>query len=227
LKTGIICPIDTEAAPFMGAISHVEKTKTAMMTVYEGIIEGASVALVRCGVCKVNAAVSAQMLITKYNVDQIIVSGTAGGMDKRVRVGDTVVSTEAVYHDVKRYNLTEHPPFMEEPVFKADERLLFLCKNMMGNKPGCHKVHFGRIVTGESFIVAKSRDTIIKNYAPLCADMETAAAAHVCYMYEVPFIAVRTIADTEKESGVNVFKKNAPMASERSFMVVSAMLRCL
>jgi adenosylhomocysteine nucleosidase len=218
--TGIICPIPTEAAPFLGAVSRAAKTNAAKQTLHVGIINHAQVVLVCCGVCKVNAAVAAQTLIAAHHVSRVIVSGTAGGIDPRCGVGDTVVSTEVAYHDVAQRNLTDFPPFMPTPLFKADEAMLALCKALTHE----NTVHYGRIVTGEGFIEKEGREAIVKHFAPLCVDMETAAVAHVCFMHDVPFLAVRSISDTEAESGVEAFQKNAALASQRSFDLTNKLL---
>lgn len=48
---------------------------------------------------------------------------------------------------------------------------------------------------------------------PLSVDMETAAAAQVCYVHKIPFLAVRTITDTAEADGPDAFEKNCERAS--------------
>ncbi|NLL88611.1 MAG: 5'-methylthioadenosine/S-adenosylhomocysteine nucleosidase [Firmicutes bacterium] len=81
-------------------------------------------------------------------------------------------------------------------------------------------VYFGEIVTGESFIEHEGRELINQRFKPLCADMETAAVAHVCYVNKIPFAAVRSISDTEENSGQENFAKYCDLASRNSFKVV-------
>lgn len=50
-----------------------------MLKFYEGKIHGIEVAALFSGVCKVNAAIAAQLLIDVFGTDIIINSGTAGG----------------------------------------------------------------------------------------------------------------------------------------------------
>jgi adenosylhomocysteine nucleosidase len=224
---GIICPIETEAAPYTGAVSRMKKHEAAMQTVYEGMLNDTPVAIVCCGVCKVNAAIAAQALIIKHRVSAVMVSGTAGGIDTRLGVGDTVVATEAMYHDVIPQNLTKFIPNMREPIFKSDTVLLNTCREALERHKPKQPIYFGRIVTGEKFITQEGREGIINQFTPLCVDMETAAVAHVCYMHGVPFIAVRSVSDTGAQSGVGNFKKNVKMASEHSFEVVNLLLGAL
>ena len=90
--------------------------------------------------------------------------------------------------------------------------------------PTTNKVYFGRMVTGEKFIEEEGRNEINAAYAPFTVDMETASIAHVCYVNNIPFIAVRTIADTAAHTGTNNFEQNCPIASAISKDVVLKIL---
>ncbi|MES9706451.1 5'-methylthioadenosine/S-adenosylhomocysteine nucleosidase, partial [Bacillus toyonensis] len=180
-----------------------------------------------CGVCKVNAAIAAQILIDKFNVTHIIVTGVAGAIDKVLKIGDTVISTEIAYHDVDEGILTEYHPWMESVYFKTDSKLLELSRAVIENNQFTQNVYFGKIVTGEAFISESGRTEIISTYNPLCVDMETASIAHVCYANTIPFIAVRSITDTEEASGIEVFEDNCVSASHHSIHFVKKLLESL
>ena len=75
-------------------------------------------------------------------------------------------------------------------------------------------VFFGRMVTGEAFIADEGREQIIRKFAPLSVDMETAAVVHVCYVNRIPFLSVRSITDTASHSGIDSFEENSAKASE-------------
>ena len=66
-----------------------------MLNCYDGEICGVPVTALYSGVCKVNAAIAAQVLIDFFQVGAIINAGTAGGMDERLQVFDTVISIQA------------------------------------------------------------------------------------------------------------------------------------
>lgn len=63
------------------------------------------------------------------------------------------------------------------------------------------------------FIPDERREQIIRKFAPLSVDMETAAVAHVCYVNRIPFLAVRSITDTAAHSGIGAFEENCVAAS--------------
>ena len=102
---------------------------------HEGRLCGVEVVAVVCGVCKVNAAIASQLLIDDFAVGAILNSGTAGGMDPRLRILDTVISTEVCYHDVAREVLTEFHPWMASPFFQADPGLLELSRAAVRKSP--------------------------------------------------------------------------------------------
>lgn len=213
-KIGIICAGEGEIAPVLSYIEEQSISEKAKLKFYQGQAEGIEVVALSCGVCKVNAAIATQILIDTYGCNIVINGGTAGGMDKGIDIFDTVVSTESAYWDVSADILTEYHPKMDSIYFKADEMLLSLAKRAAVQSH--QNVIFGRTMTGECFIDQEKRKEINENFSPLTVDMETAAIAHVCHVNQVPFIAIRTITDTEKESGVGTFDQNCDKASQQS-----------
>lgn len=225
LKVGIICAGDSELEPFLNYVQNCTATKKAMLKFYEGKINNISVVALYSGVCKVNAAVAAQILIDSFSVNTIISAGTAGGIEKTVKVFDTIISTQLAYHDVADDILVEFHPWLPSIYFNADEKLLAAAKKMVQNQAVNHPVIFGKMVTGENFIDKNMREIINKKYAPLSVDMESASIAHVCYVNNIPFISIRTITDTASHSGVENFEQNCSKASVISKDIVLAFLK--
>lgn len=214
MKIGIICACDSEIAPFLPHIAHCKESEKAMLKIYEGSIHGIPIVTLFSGVGRVNAAIAAQILIDVYHADLLINAGAAGGMDARLHIFDTVISTESAYHDLGKDILTEFHPWMPSVFFPADAMLLKLSKNVAEKPDMPHRIFFGRMVTGEAFIADEGRDEINRRFAPLCVDMETAGIAHVCYANQIPFIAIRTITDTADHSGEANFELNCASACE-------------
>lgn len=224
MKIGILCAGDRELAPFLPHIEENAVTEKAMLSFHEGRIHGLNAAALYSGVCKVNTAVAAQILIDHFKVDLIVNAGTCGGMDPSVDLFDTVISTESAYHDVAGNILTEFHPWLKSVFFKADASLLSLARSAVGQIKHEHKIIFGRMVTGEAFITDDGRDEINKTFHPLSVDMETAAIAHVCHVNGVPFISVRCITDTPARRGSGEFEKNCEKASIIAKDIVLALL---
>ena len=113
MRVGIICAGDKEVAPLLPMISECKISEKAMLKFYEGQINGVEIVALFCGVCKVNAAIATQILIDTFAVNIVINAGTAGGMDKKLNIFDTVISTAVAYPDVAPGILTEVHPWME------------------------------------------------------------------------------------------------------------------
>ena len=210
-KTGIICASDTELEPFLLQMQNSKTTEIAMLKFYEGTIRNKEVVAVFSGVCKVNAAVATQIIIDYFQVDTVINAGTAGGIAEDIKVFDTVVSERVAYHDVADDILTEFHPWMPSVYFYADQTLLKLAKNYRGDL--IYPIKFGTSVSGEQFITEEKREEISLRFHPLSVDMESAAAAHVCYVNQIPFISVRTITDNASHDGLEYFEENCQRAS--------------
>ena len=222
-RVGILCASDTELAPFLKAMEIDRVKERALLRFYEGRIRQIPVAAVYSGVCKVNAAVAAELLIEVFGADVVINAGTAGGMDARVGLFDTVIAERSVYHDVAPDILTEFHPWMPSNDFPSDGELLSTKKKYA--EFAAHPIRFGTIATGEFFVENKDRERICQVCAPLAVDMETAAAAHVCYANGIPFLAVRSITDTGEDSGPENFERNCERASEIAAEVTMGLLQ--
>lgn len=225
MRVGIICASDSEVAPFLPIIDECKITEKAMLKFYEGKINGIAVVTLFSGVCKVNAAIAAQILVDTYGINIIINAGTAGGMDPKLKIFDSVISTEAAYYDVAPDILTEFHPWLESVYFKSDQELLNLTHKAIDKIAMEGKVYWGRMVTGEVFIEDEGREKINEQFAPLTVDMETASIAHVCYVNSIPFISIRSITDTATHSGAGYFEENCEKASIIAKDITVALLK--
>ena len=195
-----------------------------MPTFYEGTVGGIEAVALFSGVCKVNAAIAAPILIDTYGVDHMINAGTAGGMAPGLAIFDSVIATETAYYDVAPDVLTEFHPWLKSVYFKSDQELLDLTHQAVDRMDAEGKVYWGQMVTGEAFVADEGRQTIHEQFAPLTVDMEIAGIAHVCYVNSIPFIAVRSITDTAAHSGTRHFEENCQKASAIAKDITVALL---
>lgn len=101
MKTiGIIGAMEVEVAILKEKMEDVRIIKKASMDFYEGILAGKKVVVVRSGIGKVNAGICAQILADVFSVDAIINTGIAGSLNKNINIGDIVLSTDVVQHDM-------------------------------------------------------------------------------------------------------------------------------
>jgi len=221
--TLIICAIRPEVKPFLKALENPKNEKCDSVKVYIGTIHNKQVLVVRCGVGLKKAATVTRSIISKYPVKQVIMSGTAGGVDKKLKIGDTIVSEEILYHEIDKKILYD-TGLNEEISFPANTEMLQKLKSAVETERLKQQVYFGRITSGNKFVSGKQFNIIADKYQPLCLDMETAAVAHVCHSGNIPFIAVRSVSDTSEKSGLLTFYKNVTKASESSFAVATKLL---
>ncbi len=225
-KLGIICAVDTEAKPYLDAIENKKQTVKSMLTFTEGTLFGIPTVITDCGIGRVNVAAAVQQLIDVFSADTVIMSGTAGAIDKKLSIGDTVVVTQSVYHDLDIGVFGAYRPFVKDGHFSSDEALVEAFRKIRPDEVS-QRISFGKIATGEVFIADDGRDVIIDRFNPLCVDMETAGAAHVCFLNSVPFVALRSITDTADDSGFDTFETNVKIASQNSFEVFKACVKHL
>lgn len=216
-KIGILCACEKEVAPYLANMYEKNTSEYAMHTFYSGKIRDMDVVAVFSGCGKINAAITAQQLIDRYGVDTIIFSGIAGGMTENTNTFDTVVCTASEFRDTNNEIYSDFP-IMEKPIFYADEYLCEIARNAAMRADW--KIHFGLATTGDIFTNNISQDA-------LCIDMETAAAAHTCYMCKIPFIAIRSISDNNIDKGQEAIKRNFDKAAYQSYRFVDEMIASL
>ena len=97
---GIICAMQVEAD---GIIALAENTSSEVingMSFISGTLNGRDIVVVVCGEGKVNAAICAATLINRYSPDLVVNSGVAGALSPLVSIGDIVIASKAVEHDM-------------------------------------------------------------------------------------------------------------------------------
>ncbi len=100
MKAGIIGAMEPEVAILKAKLVNCEASTYAGYTFYQGQLDSNEVVIVQSGIGKVAAALATAILIDKFQPDYVVNTGSAGGFDARLKVGDVVVSSEVRYHDV-------------------------------------------------------------------------------------------------------------------------------
>jgi adenosylhomocysteine nucleosidase len=225
MKIGIIGPCENEIMPFIDKIEDRALTRQAMLNFYTGIYENVRVVAMFSGVCKVNAAIAAQILIDRFEVTHILLTGVAGALKDSLKIGDIVIADEIAYHDVAKGILTEYHPWMADIYFRPDEEMLQAAMDIANSPVIAYQHHVGRLVTGEAFITENERYKLIEEFEPLCVDMESASVAHVCHANDIPFLIIRAISDAADENGSESFESNVEEAALHSLSLVEELIR--
>lgn len=219
---GIIGAMDEEVAALKEKMEVEKVTDRASMQFVAGKLEGKEVTVVRSGIGKVNAAVCAQILASEFHVDTLINTGIAGSLDAKIDIGDMVISTDALHHDMDAtafgYPLGEVPR-MDILAFPADEKLIRLA--VEANEEANPDIHTftGRVASGDQFISDKEvKERIVSLFHPMCVEMEGAGIAQAAYLNKVSYVIIRAISDKADNSATMdypTFEKKAIAHSVR------------
>ena len=201
---GIIGAMEEEVAHLKEAM-QVEKTvERAAMTFVKGKLDGKDVVVVRSGIGKVNAGICAQILADLFEVDTLINTGVAGSLDAALDIGDIVISTDAVQHDMDVSALGDpvgQIPRMDTFAFPADERLVQLA--VQANEEANPDIHTftGRVVSGDQFVSDGAvKERLVTQFQAKCTEMEGAAIAQAAYLNRISCVIIRAISDKADNS---------------------------
>ena len=196
---GIIGAMEEEVAILKEKMEDVRIIKKASMDFYEGTLAGKKAVVVRSGIGKVNAGICAQILADMFSVEAIINTGIAGSLNKDINIGDIVVSTDVVQHDMdatgfgyRKGQIPQMPVFF----FNADERLRKLAVKVCSEVNPDIQVFEGRIASGDQFVCDQDvKDGIVSEFSAYATEMEGAAIGQAAYLNDGPFLVIRAISD--------------------------------
>ena len=206
---------------------------------HRGILHGREVVVVtsRCG--KVSAAATATELIVRFDVRALLFTGVAGGVGPRVRVGDLVVASELIQHDMDARPLfpRHEIPLLGVSRFQADPTLGDLAQQLLKQYADVFRhievhidapqVHRGLVTSGDQFMATvEGRAALVASLPDaLCVEMEGAAVAQVAHEYQVPLCVVRTISDMADGHAAGTFEASlSRIAADHAALVVKLLL---
>ena len=228
---GIIGAMPQEVEQLKKEMDAPQVVTVAGMDFYRGQIGGKDAVVVRSGVGKVNAAVCVQILVDRFGVDGIVNTGIAGSLRAEINIGDMVLSTDAVQHDVEAvvfgYQAGEIPQ-MGIFSFEADAKLRETAKACCRKVNPAIGVHEGRVLTGDQFISGKDKKRwLVEAFRGACVEMEGAAVAQAAFLNKVPFLIVRAISDKADDSAMMDYAEFERQAIVHSTNLVRALIAAI
>ena len=225
---GIIGAMEEEVSLLKEAMEIEEITRIASMDFCQGVLGGKKVVIVKSGIGKVNAAVCAQILVDKFAVDYLINTGIAGSLDAAIDIGDMVISTDAVQHDMDA-SIFGDPvgqiPRMDTFAFPADERLVELARETNEKVNSDIHTFVGRVVSGDQFVSSgEVKDRLVQLFGAKCTEMEGAAIAHVAYLNQVSCVIIRAISDKADNSATMDYPTFEKLAIAHSVNLVKHLI---
>jgi adenosylhomocysteine nucleosidase len=243
---GIMGALDSEISLVKSAMDVEEEVYYAGRTCIRGKLKDEEIILVKAGVGKVNASLTTQILIEKFDIRSLIFTGVAGGIDTSLHIGDMVISSRVIQHD---YGHIGPEGFRPTPIrlprkgdevllthFQSDSLLIEIAKTAANksdmpaspftqsshDKP---KIIVGTIVTGDQFIASElKRKWLEETFQASCVEMEGGAVAQICTTFEVPFVILRSLSDLANEEASVDFRKFVEYASKNSASIIIQMI---
>jgi adenosylhomocysteine nucleosidase len=245
----IVAAMQQELGALLAQMPDEQRVRVGGRDFWVGHLHGQPVVAVLSRIGKVAAAVTATVLLERFGVRAIVFTGVAGGLAPGVNVGDVVVATELLQHDMDASPIF---PRHEVPLtglsrFVADAaisdaladvvtRVLRDPVALIGQEGvdefglSSPQVHRGLLVSGDRFVSTTAESAALQRELPdaLAVEMEGAAVAQVCHDYGVPFAAMRTISDRADDAAHGDFARFvAVVASRYSLALVGAWLATL
>ena len=209
-----------------------------------GTLNAQDVVIARTGVGKVNAAMTATLIIEHFRPNRVIFTGVAGGLNPDLQIGDIVIAQKTAQHDLGRLesaeieNMGTKNPIngKRNPVFfPADPRLLQITETILADiklnpfqtpQGQRHpRIIRGTVVTGDVFVASDAKKTALrKNLGADAVEMEGAAVAQICWQQDVPCLVIRSLSDNAGANASEDFKKYYKIAARNSAALVTRII---
>ncbi|WP_022761779.1 MULTISPECIES: 5'-methylthioadenosine/adenosylhomocysteine nucleosidase [unclassified Butyrivibrio] len=230
-KIGIIGAMEIEVESLKKEMTVTRTLTKANMEFNEGKLGNTEVVVVKSGICKVNAALCVQILVDDFKVTHVINTGAAGSLDAKIDIGDFVVSTDAVYHDVDAtifgYKKGEIPQTGCRE-FTADSWMVENIKKAAETAGITGKLWDGRVCSGDQFISDNSvKDSIKKEFDGLCCEMEGCGIAQACFLNNIPFVILRAISDKADGSDIMDYPEFEKKAAKDCAALTEAFIKAI
>lgn len=191
MKIGIIVAMEKELNLLLPLLDNHSCITINDTLFHCGILDQREVVVLKCGIGKVNAAVSALTLIENFHPQCVLNTGVGGGTGQGAGILDVIVADRVAYHDVWCGPGTVDGQAADCPAFFVSP-LADVARDVLPD------AKVGLIASGDIFVSRPDDLRRILTLYPdaIAVDMESAAIAHVCHLKNVPFLAVRVVSDT-------------------------------
>jgi adenosylhomocysteine nucleosidase len=240
VRLGLISALQEEQTGLIAQMHGVKTVTRGMRDYVHGNLWGVDCVCVLSRLGKVASAATAATLIERFDVSAVIFTGVAGSADPEVKVGDIVIGTNLVQHDMDTRPLFPRfeIPLTGQVKFASDtqlsENLYSAARQFVEKDLGQEistarqqvfqlqqaRVHHGLIASGDEFISSTARLQELRQHFPdlLAVEMEGAAVAQVCFEFGIPFSVIRTISDSaDEQSSVDFLSFIREVASVYAF----------
>ena len=230
-RIGIIGAMAQEISILVEQLDNAGRYEHAGFVFHTGTRHGLEIVILQSGIGKVNAAVGTAILLERHQPDAIINTGSAGGFASDLKIGDVIISDEVRHHDVDAvvfgYEIGQVPGM--PAAYMADAQLRDIARQAIATV-GEVNVREGLIATGDAFMADPARVAATRAQFPsmLAVEMEAAAIAQTCHLYQCPFVVIRALSDIPGNDDNHLsFEQFLDVAAAHSSRMVDEMLLVL
>ena len=227
-SVGIIVAMDEEREAIINIMKDIKIEQIYNLRFMKGTIQGKNCILVKSGIGKVNAARTTQIMIDKLDIQYIINIGVGGSINNLLDIGDILIGKQVLQHDFDITAFGHSKGYITGVGDKitCDRGLVNEFEKVIKSIPErSYKIKLGIIATGDIFCTESwMKDKIRAKFNADVVDMECASMAQVCYLDNIPFIAIRGISDTPNGKNAKTFDENVKSISKRCATLLKELL---
>ena len=224
---GIIGALSEEVTGLIASLADAGSEKVGGLEFHTGILEGKRVAIARCGVGKVFAAICTEAMIIKYSPDLIINTGVGGALSESLKTADLVIAESLVQHDMDTSPIGDPKGLISginKIYFDSDARAVEIATRAA--KEYEYPVLVGTVATGDKFIADRAdKERIASDFSAVACEMEGGAVAHTAYANDTPFVVIRAISDSADGDATMDYLEFLPVAAKKSTDITLALVR--
>ena len=226
----VIGAMQPEIELLKGRLNGRESHRFGAFEIHTGEMHGKQIVLTLSGIGKANAAAATAAAVLKFAPDCVINTGSAGGLGSGLKVGDVVIGSETVHHDVDATAFGYAPGQVPQlpPTFATDATLAAAAETAAQAFPHA-AVTRGLIASGDQFVHSTEAAAAIRANFPTvqAVEMEAAAIAQTCAQFGVPFVVIRALSDSADEKADVSFEQFLETAAVHSAEMVGRMIAAL
>ena len=224
---GIIGAMEVEVNDLVSRLENRKSETVSGIVFHTGKLLGKNVAIAKCGIGKVFAAMAAEVMILKYAPKLLVNTGVGGALAHGLRCGDIVVAEKLCQHDMDTSPIGD-PVGLVSGInriwFETDEsarKILLSAGAELGLS-----VKLGSIATGDQFVATKDvKKYIVDTFDAWVCEMEGGAIAQVAFVNETPFVVVRAISDSADDEASMDYPTFVAEAAKNSTNLTLALVK--
>ncbi len=226
IDIGVIGAMEAEIEGLVASLSNMKEETVGSVKFFLGEIYGKKIALTKCGVGKVFAAVAAEAMVVAYAPKLIVNTGVGGAIANGIKTTDVVIAQKLVQHDMDTSALGDPRGLIsgiDKIFFEADARAVEIIKAAAEEKGINAKI--GTIASGDRFVAKKAdKDRIASEFGASACEMEGGAVAHVAFVNNTPFAVIRAISDSADGEATMDYPTFMPIAAKISQALTLALI---